>query len=832
MGKEDDAASRRAVELLTRLNSLLAEESRKAAPHSCLQHITTNQSYIIIVKLALESQHSQVIDHTAQFFHVLINGETEGLLDNKLFSRSLLDLVRYTVTGPNIVVDEETETDLIELLFEVSTKIRLEPDILPAWFHPERDRSRQRLVSDARKSQFPLFFVLVQYVHNDGQAGDFARTGLLYLTETASKSKQLETWMIESDLAPQMASGLGALYSRLSRHFPPLGVSEKTIPILALSDTTVADSDPKQTRESFAQNTKEFLTYLAFWQDTINRCQSQDVEDTLLDHFQVLFVQQLLYPSLLESSDVTGGSTAAVIAHLARILLALEHQALAKRMLSYLLASKAVEAGNTTRRSRARAAISRRKSLDTLTALTEAAESPSPLLFNLRDLITMSLQSKHVNTVNSCLKLVSVILTRHHPVALSALFRVEPANADSEDRSIKAFNATLIKCFDLAAEINRAEDTLDQSYESTIMDAKARIERHSCSIIDTPDDRPLTATALTILSDCKILDALLNKLDTFFLNDTLTNLGLTQCIMDITSCENFVLHGWLLPLSTGTSQRTVLSVIESLVQQLRQWRGFFPEWDALIVRRRGQLEDEEDEPVVVADRSPSGKVASTAPIPFAHSSPPRSNQGSRPVTPNTATRGRTGKSTPKFGSINSTLATSPSPNPQTPIGAKQLAGSPLRKAYLPQDSPLSVKIPSGRSISQSTGPSEEETHQDQLSDEVVEALLKTMITLDIDSGSMPEESSPVLPVHAGRARPGTDSPSLNSDTLGLPERFLGGSGTVTPTPSAIESENQDNKHEVSLSHVLTNAVILQEFILEVAAMIQVRGTMVGDVDLS
>ena len=88
----------------------------------------TSQIYIVIVKVALESQAQGVIHATAQTFHLLINGEVEGLLDNKLFSRSLLDLVRYTVLRPQIVVDDITESSLIELLFEIATKIRLDPD--------------------------------------------------------------------------------------------------------------------------------------------------------------------------------------------------------------------------------------------------------------------------------------------------------------------------------------------------------------------------------------------------------------------------------------------------------------------------------------------------------------------------------------------------------------------------------------------------------------------------------------------------------------------------------------------------------------------------------
>ncbi|KAJ5289263.1 uncharacterized protein N7443_009516, partial [Penicillium atrosanguineum] len=46
-----------------------------------------------------------------------------------------------------------------------------------------------------------------------GRAGDFARTGLLYLIETASRSKNLEKWLIESDLATLIPTGLGALYT-------------------------------------------------------------------------------------------------------------------------------------------------------------------------------------------------------------------------------------------------------------------------------------------------------------------------------------------------------------------------------------------------------------------------------------------------------------------------------------------------------------------------------------------------------------------------------------------------------------------------------------------
>lgn len=58
-------------------------------------------------------------------------------------------------------------------------------------------------------------------MHHEGRVGDFARTGLLYIIEAAYTSGDLEKWIVESDLATLMASGLGALYSQLSRLFFP-----------------------------------------------------------------------------------------------------------------------------------------------------------------------------------------------------------------------------------------------------------------------------------------------------------------------------------------------------------------------------------------------------------------------------------------------------------------------------------------------------------------------------------------------------------------------------------------------------------------------------------
>ena len=50
-----------------------------------------------------------------------------------------------------------------------------------------------------------------------------------------------------------------------------------------------------------------------------------------------------------------------------------------------------------------------------------------------------------------------------------------------------------------------------------------------------------------------------------------------------------------------------------------------------------------------------------------------------------------------------------------------------------------------------------------------------------------------------------------------------------PSPNDPERDDEEEPVIVSLSHVLTNIVILQEFILELAAVMQVRASLFGEV---
>ncbi|KAJ9616736.1 hypothetical protein H2200_000455 [Cladophialophora chaetospira] len=798
--REDEAALNYTLKLLQRLEGILHDESRRAAPHSCLRYVASNQAYIIITKLAVSSSDADIIKTSAQLFHILINGEAEGLLDSKLFTRSLLDLVCYATIGGRVIVEERLQTDLVELLFEIATKIRLDPDILPAWFYPDRETTRGRnAADDSRRSQFPLFHVLVQYVHHDGPVGDFARTALLYLTETASKFKPLETWMIESDLAPQMASGLGALYSRLSRRSTTFSGQLSPPPIVLLSDHSDTISSITEPPPEALQGSKAFFTYLAFWQDTLNHCKSVEVSDTLLDHFQVLFVQQLLYPSLLESSDVEGGSTAAVIEHLSQILWALHHFQLVDRILRYLLASpNMLQRPRDRSHRRQRMSVSRKKSIDHLTALAEVADSPSPNLFNLLDLMVMSLKSRHVETVNACLKLLSVILEHHHDHVLTSLFRVDPATRLPGQRSVKQLNYSLQKLVEYSAAIARNAE-MDASYQDALSDGQVMLEQHSCFRMDNADTDTAEASALSISRDCKFFEAILSLLRSFFANDTTTNLNLTQAILDLAACQHMSLHTWLLPSDTksglvDSSAFNITFMVGELIEQIRQWQSQFPDWDELVGRRRLELDNEDPDPRPSATRAASGQSLDFK-ASLRGTSPSSANSRSRPTTP-------TKISTTEFGSIDSAI--SMSGQHRGSLVERTLAHSPLRRSIPVQPEKEDVL----------------DQQQETLLPPPAPAVLKTQIQLLYPKA--PEEASESLPVHAGRKQTSSPAPDRRLALRGSDD-----SGTATPVGGRDEL---GPRSQVSLSHILTNTVILQEFILELAAIVQLRATFFNEVD--
>ena len=153
---------------------------------------------------------------------MLIDSEEEAFLEDKGFADTLPDFIESIQRSLQRLGDPETESSMVELLFGIASKLRLEPHILRVWFRPEKPEEDDEELSESerrtRLEEFPLFYLLLRYVPAEGRAGEFARMGLLYIIESVAHSQDLEKWIVEGDMSALMASGLGALYSQLSRY--------------------------------------------------------------------------------------------------------------------------------------------------------------------------------------------------------------------------------------------------------------------------------------------------------------------------------------------------------------------------------------------------------------------------------------------------------------------------------------------------------------------------------------------------------------------------------------------------------------------------------------
>ncbi|PLB47338.1 hypothetical protein P170DRAFT_413218 [Aspergillus steynii IBT 23096] len=775
----DQSATTHARNSVDRLISVLSDESRGPAPHPCLAYASSSQIFVTVTKLALSSYDDAMLRSATVFFNTLIDSEVDGVVDNRLFARALVDLVRRADKS-----SEDVEGRLVELLFGVANNIRLQPDILPAWFAPrgEEDGERQNssgaeFAGATRKDDFPLFYLLVEYVHHAGRAGDFARTGLLYLIETASRSNALERWLIDSDLATLMATGLGALYSQLGSLTFTETPEEKVPAIIALSDH---GNQYTALPPSLGVTMDSFMSYLLFWQDTIDHCKSAEVNGTLLDHFQVLFLEQLLYPSLLESSDVQGGSTAAVLTYLYRILESIDQDDLVHRILHFLLASptgfESTPVGKGVDMS-----VSRRKSLDVLAAFSEEAARPSPSLFNLRDLALLGMQSANRQTVLATLRLMAVVLQRHHTFARS-LIRTIPGQP-AKQRTVGALNAELRQFLGMATSI-LDEPTLDDSFENYLKDASLIVESHLC-LPPAEDDDPEEDIPFEIKQDDPIVEELLNCLDNFFTNSVIVNLALTEVLMSIASSHLLSLDGWLLvdpakykyghqdteneqtnvldqiqlayeePAWSKSDTPTLTGVLKGLVKKLHQWRKDIPDFDILVAARRDLLHHG-DKPATTSSGAPR------------HSMPPTDRAvRSAPLDDLGSPRGRSSR----------------------PLAQHSVGSSPRRATVGAPPVGYSDHSPPSRDSSASRVTAAEELRK---------RLAQPFHLDQPNKTSSPEEQAPDQ------------------------EEETQAEGEEDKDESAIA----DEEPQVStLGHVLTNVVILYEFLLEVSAMVQARGTL-------
>ena len=544
------------------------------------------------------------------------------------------------------------------------------------------------------------------------------------------------------------------------------------------------------------------------------------------------------YPSLLESSDFDGGSSVAVLTYLRHILESIEHPDLVGSIFGYLLAKPVKPTIEPTLSTRPTTLARRRKSQNLINSLSSEEQKPSPDLFTLVDLLLTSLRGRNQQAVTATLQLCSVLLRKFHSYTFSALVKVQPAVFPDDQRTLTNHekNTTV-----LWTMVNSVADAfaLENSYEAHVHDAHILTENHPCSMpfYEIPDingyvnetrgppsfvfkSQSLERHRIT-LGD-PFLASILVQLQYFFFNDIDTNLGLTQVVVDLASCGLTQLEGWLLgdfkldehdPVDLEQQSHTltdeerlspqapksdtpepshispIFDVLESLVHQVEQYRQKIVDFDEHLTELRKMLAND-------ADVEIGTKTVDTLQNPFSH-------DGSTLAKAHHTLQAAPGPRKSTFESTIDSVSRSSSPRGRQ-------SGSILTPTLVGRLNHLHIS-PS-RSSSQSTS----RTHS--------VSPLRNSFTTSIKTKAVDVTKGPATAFYR----------RVNLLTLNVPSEhhlpLVGDSETSSARSISLGSEAKvDETREVALGHLLTNVVVLQEFILELTAIVEVRAVLLDEI---
>ena len=390
--------------------------------------------------------------------------------------------------------------------------------------------------------------------------------------------------------------------------------------------------------------------------------------------------------------------------------------------------------------------------------------------------------------------------------------------------------------------------SLDDAYDRYLQDERGLLEAHPCSLplLMAPFSELQAATVSkhghtpmkqhTLAVEDPVLKSLLSLVENFFLNDVETNLALTQVVIDLASCGYTKLEGWFLTdpdkyiyddsQKSHTSQRgssgttadddvsrvstlhstvtiarcepswsvddvsPVCAALDRLVRQVEAFRHDIQDFSLLLSECRGTIEADED----------------VRPDPRMSEKENRKSTGSRSTSPTRA------MPIPQIGSISERLRS------ERLSGSEPRNSSPRGRQLEPPSTPIVVgrlshlRMSSSRSASETSSRAYSPSPLRQ--DSVASTPPKPPIVSARPRGRLLHRvnvvGKNVTAPRQAREVSGSEARSMRSESVG-PE----------PTPMA--------SGDVSLGHLLTNVVILQEFILELTALVEIRGSLFEEV---
>jgi hypothetical protein len=603
------------------------------------------------------------------------------------------------------------------------------------------------------------------------------------------------------------------------------------------------------------------------------------------------------YPSLLESSDIDGGSSVAVLTYLRRILESVDHPDMINLILHYLLAlpqsSISAPFAPQSKVSKAR----KRKSMDLATMMAAKVDitTATPLLFNLVDLLLACLRSHSQQTIHVTLQLVSAVVRRHHRYAVVTLIQTEHVPDSSTHRTVGAHQQEVEYFMSLAGMVG-GQDNFDEIYDGILKDTVVRLEAHPCSIAmvaprfsannhklpaipDSLPDAPRDVRSHTIRVTDPLLNTVLDRLETFFLNPVDTNLSLTETLVDLATCGYMNIEGWLSrhpdnyvyeeveqtgpseppasldpdsaeylefqtvqamkkcklrPKWSASSLPRLLSCLQGLSDQVVAYRESIPRFDDLLQQRREAFQTADSvtpnpEPMTRSRRPQGPPPTSTPAVDRSSMDDSRAESPGRPSgiesfaqrllnelsTPMRSGSPR-GRKEPAVGTP-SRPTLSGGYGLATPTNSKPLPPPPRDYPVPPYDTPSRVSAGQARSYSpesQRGDPSSWEGRDPLVASQIAafQAVDQKILARRV---GLPR-SSKVQPVPLDFDK----TSEVNDDEV---------DGSDASVVDTARNEAEAEETTVTVSHVITNAVVLQSFLMELAALVQARAGLFDEV---
>jgi hypothetical protein len=252
-----------------------------------------------------------------------------------------------------------------------------------------------------------------------------------------------------------------------------------------------------------------------------------------------------------------------------------------------------------------------------------------------------------------------------------------------------------------------------------------------------------------------------------------------------------------------------LSKLQNVQQDLKILRELVPDLDQLIATRKQafKLHEEISEAIQNASlQSRTGRTSLDSPAPFnagpipqkLAAIPQRLYDGASPSIPSRSL-------SPRGRAANSDRRTAPTSSPGPSILGQYAPGLTSPGSGSPSRPRVSGEI---RRVSSGDGQRAEMAPQ-ALLDDVVETANSAALAKRIK-----------FPIKSFPESKDADGHSSSEETEDEDASAFDGS---------YDDDGQEVSREASLGHILTNVVILQEFVLELVAIIQVRASMFGEV---